>query len=213
MKAVLNRTPFAFNQTCIDYEIGLVLTNFDKKIITLCHKIMVYRQTLLFLVVNKPEYSYKTLVFSSFLHLIDTRTCFLLLDIFFFLIGPVFVELPLDVLYPINEIRANMGLAIRKRKKEITESDLPHVLLPEEARKAGLSAMDFVRNKSDDAPVFLDPKAGSSSNASWVTQQYLKWRVRWLFASAWRDLETTPLPIVIPLHSIGQLNQIKDMLR
>ena len=31
--------------------------------------------------------------------------------------GPVFVEFPIDVLYNIGEIRANMGLGARKRAK------------------------------------------------------------------------------------------------
>jgi hypothetical protein len=31
--------------------------------------------------------------------------------------GPVFVELPIDVLYDIGEIRAAMGLSVRKKVK------------------------------------------------------------------------------------------------
>ena len=33
--------------------------------------------------------------------------------------GPVFVELPLDVLYPINEVRMGMGFLDRKRARDV----------------------------------------------------------------------------------------------
>ena len=67
--------------------------------------------------------------------------------------GPVFVEFPLDVLYPVSEIRASMGLSTRKRKKEVEPADYDRAIVPVEAGDVTPAA--YVESLSGDAPVFL----------------------------------------------------------
>ena len=61
--------------------------------------------------------------------------------------GPVFVEFPLDVLYPVMEVRASLSLTKRMRKEEIkTESQVNSIIVPAEAkRKVGWLALWHLR--------------------------------------------------------------------
>lgn len=44
--------------------------------------------------------------------------------------GPVFVELPIDILYSYLFIASNTGLVVQKSKEQITEQDLPNIIIP-----------------------------------------------------------------------------------
>jgi acetolactate synthase-like protein len=72
--------------------------------------------------------------------------------------GPVFVELPIDVLYPIAEVRSNMGLGVRKRARDIKKDDqaeVSRIILPVEAEARGETRKAFLDAKRSDQPVFL----------------------------------------------------------
>ena len=77
--------------------------------------------------------------------------------------GPVFVELPIDTLYSVQEVRANMGLSARKRRKELDALPQPErdewigrIYLPEEAVARGQSAAAYAASKAADAPATAD---------------------------------------------------------
>lgn len=62
--------------------------------------------------------------------------------------------LPRRPLLPAAEIRASMGLSVRKRKKEVDAKDYGKAIVPVEA--AGVTAEDYVAGLDPDAPVFLN---------------------------------------------------------
>jgi len=108
--------------------------------------------------------------------------------------GPCFVELPIDVLYSIAEISANMGLLERKRARDIGPENLNRVWVPEEATAQGLSVAQFVKTKKPAAPIFLS----TDKDLGLVVGNYLKF-ARWkLFAGAWEPADASPLPVVWP---------------
>lgn len=49
--------------------------------------------------------------------------------------GPVFVELPLDVLYPIGEVLAGMALVQRARLREVGNAPQPHRTAPRQRQR------------------------------------------------------------------------------
>ena len=73
--------------------------------------------------------------------------------------GPVFVELPIDVLYPISEVSANMGLSARKRARDIDPRDdamLARLQVPKDQLDAcGGDKRAFLSTLRPAQPVFL----------------------------------------------------------
>lgn len=154
--------------------------------------------------------------------------------------GPVFVEFPLDVLYPISgttltttttpssttishplpppplsvtEIRASMGMSVRMRRKEIKMEDgmLKRVIVPDEAVHKGLTQRAYVESLGPEKPVFLKAEAGSSKQP-WVVDKYMQYKLSNLFAGAFDKTDVSPLPIRVPLPSSRDLRAASVLL-
>ena len=91
----------------------------------------------------------------------------------------MFVELPIDTLYSVQEVRANMGLSARKRRKELDALPQPErdewigrIYLPEEAVARGQSAAAYAASKAADAPLFFKPEArgGGGWRRGWAME-------------------------------------------
>ncbi len=159
--------------------------------------------------------------------------------------GPVFVELPLDVLYPITEVKAGMGLLDRRRAREVLGSPEleARVVLPEEAKEAGLSVQAYLASKAPSAPVFLEPwasvpssnatitnttSATASGSGNGVPKQYvpppqppflvrtvMQYQLAYLYAGAWsgETEDFSPLPVEIPQPAVADVDAVVAALR
>ena len=132
--------------------------------------------------------------------------------------GPVFVEFPIDTLYPIGEIRANMGLCERKRARDLKSADeatLGRLILPVEATAKGMSAKKYVASKAPMSPVFLEPAKKAGISAKSVVNFYLRWHLNNLFAGAWAnsgEKHFAPLPVTFPVPKSSDVTAVAKML-
>eukprot|EP00750_Incisomonas_marina_P010628 INCI16290.3.p1 GENE.INCI16290.3~~INCI16290.3.p1 ORF type:complete len:539 (-),score=85.25 INCI16290.3:36-1652(-) len=124
--------------------------------------------------------------------------------------GPVFVELPIDVLYPIMETKAGMGLLDRARKKEITgdKSKIKRVLKPAEAGR--ISKTEYVASLAENQPVFLEP---SKNKNSWIADKVVRFSLGRLWGSAFGHDSVAPLPIHVPQATKSEIDQVAQLLR
>lgn len=136
--------------------------------------------------------------------------------------GPVFVELPIDLLYNVFEIEANMALLDRKRVRDAAADPavLANMMLPEDAAKAGLTREAYIKSKGrDDAPIFLRKDPAKLAKAMpWPVQAYLRYRLRDLFAGGFETLSQpatafAPLPVSVPAASSSQVAAVAKLLR
>jgi len=58
--------------------------------------------------------------------------------------------------------------------------------------------------------VFLEKK---QSNQPWIVDQFMKYKIRSLFAGAWQDFDCRPLPVDIPLPSESDVNYVAGLLK
>eukprot|EP00002_Diphylleia_rotans_P008963 TRINITY_DN1896_c0_g1_i1.p1 TRINITY_DN1896_c0_g1~~TRINITY_DN1896_c0_g1_i1.p1 ORF type:complete len:696 (+),score=175.72 TRINITY_DN1896_c0_g1_i1:70-2157(+) len=122
--------------------------------------------------------------------------------------GPVFVEFPLDVLYSIGEVKASMGLARRKRCKELKKEDIKHVIIPEEAK--GLTQEQYIIRKDPESPVFLEPDQSKNPK---VVEMFMKYKLATLFAGAWEPTESGPLPTSVPMPAVTDVKRVAQLLK
>lgn len=122
--------------------------------------------------------------------------------------GPVFVELPIDVLYPIAELRANMGLCTRVRKRDVKPEHLEKLIMPVEARD--MSKEDYVASRRPDQPVFV---AQLPKRLDFVVEKFLRYKLDYLFGGGFEERDVSPLPPVIPMPHSGDLSRAAELLR
>ena len=81
--------------------------------------------------------------------------------------GPVFVELPLDLLYPANEMRAAMNILRRSKASEVLANKAlwSAVSVPVEWSGGPGDVEGFLRSRRDGEPVFLAPEHGKEPSA------------------------------------------------
>ena len=120
--------------------------------------------------------------------------------------GPCFVELPLDVLYPITEAQSGMGLTERKYKKNLEKSDYDKIMVPMEFR----SKEEYLASIGPLEAVFLEKKV---TNQPWVVDQFMKFKLRSLFAGGWEDTEFGPLPLDIPKPSDSDISTTVELIK
>ena len=120
--------------------------------------------------------------------------------------GPVFVELPLDTLYPATEAAAGMGLAERKYRKEVQPADEARVLVPVEYG----DARAYLAAKKPLEAVFLRPAKAAQP---WLVEQYMRYSLRTLHAGAWDDAEFGPLPVTVPRPAPADVDAVAGLLR
>lgn len=124
--------------------------------------------------------------------------------------GPVFVEFPLDVLYPVMEVRASLSLTKRMRKEEVTsEEQVASIILPAEAKRKGLTRKEYLDTRSDLQAVFLAIKPRISP----FVVTYLNFCMRRLFADAFnRKWDFSPLPVSIPQPAASHVRKTMALL-
>ena len=120
--------------------------------------------------------------------------------------GPVFVELPIDILYPLTEAQGGMGLVERKYRKNLEKSDYDRVIVPMEFR----SKEEYLASLAPLEAVFLEK---ASTNQPWIVDQFMKYSVRRIFAGGWDDTEFGPLPVDIPRASEADIATCAEMLK
>jgi len=124
--------------------------------------------------------------------------------------GPVFVELPIDILYPIAELRANMGLCTRIRRRELSKAeDIKQLILPVESADKGVDA--YLASRRPDQPVFVDrvPR-----KLDFIVERFLRYKLNYLFGGGFdREHDVTPLPVSIPMPQSGDLSAATELLR
>eukprot|EP00941_MAST-03F_sp_MAST-3F-sp1_P003898 g3898.t1 len=148
--------------------------------------------------------------------------------------GPVFVELPIDTLYPVGELRANMGLSQRIRAREADAPDvkpdvLSRVILPVEAVARSEDVKTYVKRKNKThplTPIFLH-RAVDSKKQPFVVEAYLQYSLRRLYcgafdwdkhASAGKTCDDvkhsyfTPLPVSVPMPKDSAVSATKEAL-
>jgi acetolactate synthase-like protein len=89
--------------------------------------------------------------------------------------GPVFVECPIDLLYSIQEVRANMGLSRRVLAKNLAIKEATSCYIPDNK-----SLDSYLRSRTGSQPVFLRTKP----RLPWWLALYMKFKLRWLFGNA-----------------------------
>lgn len=124
----------------------------------------------------------------------------------------MFVELPIDTLYPVSEVRANMGLSKRQRREQVNPEDaetVGKVILPEEAVAANMSKKAWVLSRKPDQPVFLKEK----TKMPWFVEMYLQFCLRRMFGGAFnKQPDVSPLPVRIPMPSGSQVRRAAKMV-
>jgi acetolactate synthase-like protein len=129
--------------------------------------------------------------------------------------GPVFVELPLDVLYCPLDIMVEMGWFERTRRGRLTDKNKKQVVVPEEALNQGLDRDQYLDTLRLDSTVFLR-KTTPNANPLYV-QAYLGIKLKYVHGNTpvmdLKAVDCTPLPVHLPLPQVKEINQTKELLR
>jgi acetolactate synthase-like protein len=141
--------------------------------------------------------------------------------------GPVFVELPIDILYSYLFIASNAGLVEQTRKDKLLPEDMPRVIIPSEFKGKKLTTKGYLETLWANAPVFLSSKekgtkdgtvlgavsGGSGSSLSgWITEKVLQSYLRWQFADGLKVRDMSPLPIDFPISPPEDVEKCGSLL-
>jgi len=120
--------------------------------------------------------------------------------------GPVFVELPLDLLFPYLFIASEAGLYKAIPRSELIDGDVRKVVVPVEdpLRDIPKSREVYLASLKPSDTVFLRP-----DNPNYLTQAYFRYR----YADARRTVDVSPLPVHIPLSSAKDVQFAAGCLR
>jgi len=126
--------------------------------------------------------------------------------------GPVFVELPLDVLYPVLETLPQAGTHSRLRARDITDQHLPKVVVPREATAQGMDPKAFVKSKGPEAPIFVElPPEKQGPLAMRMAFKAFSSR---LHAGAHdRNYDFSPLQVTYPRPQTADVSKVAEMIR
>lgn len=119
--------------------------------------------------------------------------------------GPVFVELPLDILYPYLFLMAEMGLYKRIKRSEVTDAVKQRVVVPVEHLPK--STDQYLEALSSEESVYLR-KEGTDTVGNRVVRANFRYR----FAGGRLPVDVSPLPLKIPKSSESDLNVAARML-
>ena len=106
--------------------------------------------------------------------------------------GPVFLECPIDLLYSIQEVRANMGLSQRVLAKNIVkskDSEVSSEVSLEVSSEVSCYVPDnqdkttYLKNRTGNQPVFLKIKP----RLPWWLSWYMQAQLKWLFGNAFAE--------------------------
>lgn len=126
-----------------------------------------------------------------------------------------------DVLHPVTELNAGMGLALRKRAREITTPSLKRALMVPKEFNGGSAGKDgsveraeaYLGTMRPTQPAFVDPEVLRSMPKSqlekdgvgkipppppFVVRAYSKFKRATLFTDAWKAADLDPLPVTFP---------------
>lgn len=125
--------------------------------------------------------------------------------------GPVFVEFPIDTLYPVDAVLQAYGIpmpaaaaaAIAERQKKEGGKD---------ERKKTEGGKDDVEEKTTDEKKAKKKKKKKGGIVSMVTGMYLNHHVRRLFSGAWDHTDCSPLPYSVQRATESQVEAAVRML-
>eukprot|EP00746_Dinoflagellata_sp_MGD_P003273 gnl/MRDRNA2_/MRDRNA2_106362_c0_seq1.p1 gnl/MRDRNA2_/MRDRNA2_106362_c0~~gnl/MRDRNA2_/MRDRNA2_106362_c0_seq1.p1 ORF type:complete len:705 (+),score=130.74 gnl/MRDRNA2_/MRDRNA2_106362_c0_seq1:66-2117(+) len=124
--------------------------------------------------------------------------------------GPVFLELPIDILYNVFEAQAGAGMIARRTRKALTTEEVNKVIVPEE--KKGMTSAAYVESLAPDAPCFLP--GGANKKVPAVARAYIDYKIKDIFADVNFDgFDFSPLPLDVPVMSPGDFGKCLDMLQ
>jgi len=121
--------------------------------------------------------------------------------------GPVFVELPLDILYSFLFLAANVGLYNSVKRFELNEADHPRVVVPTESRDK--SKDEYLAALKPTDSVYLIPQ----KQIAGAVRAALQLNFRYRFAGARQQVDVSPLPLSIPLCPQRDLETTAGFLR
>ena len=107
--------------------------------------------------------------------------------------GPVFLETPIDLLYSVYEVQANMGLLQRKLAKNLKPEEHSLVSVPDD-----FNSDEFISSRVNNQPVFLKVKP----KMPWWLTLYMRMQVKWLFGNAFN--QTVSLSIKQPKPTLNR---------
>ena len=129
--------------------------------------------------------------------------------------GPVFIELPLDVLYCPLDIMVEMGWFERTRRGRLTDADKKNVVIPEEALQMNYQLDQYLNSLREDSTVFLR-KETPNSNPLYV-QAYLGIKLKYVHGNTpimdLTKLDFSPLPVHIPLPKQSEIEKTINLLK
>ena len=124
--------------------------------------------------------------------------------------GPCFVELPLDVLYPITEAAGGMSLCERKYKRDVAPEDKPRVIVPEDPEYKGMNVDQYLGVLGEREAVFLEPPPNKRQH--FAIETFMRFKLRSLHAGAWDDTEFGPLPVEYPRPVPSDVQAVSALL-
>jgi len=133
--------------------------------------------------------------------------------------GPVFIEMPIDVLYCVGEVSAAMGLGQCLRKKALNpnSAEYTRVMVPYEFKQREVALRydpalirAYLDTQTAEQPIFINaPK----KRLPWFLRAYLSYQMRLLFAGAFsRSYKFGPITIEPLAPSKSDINKIIALL-
>lgn len=124
--------------------------------------------------------------------------------------GPVFLELPIDILYNVFEAQAGAGMIARRTKKALTVEEVKKVIVPVE--KSGTQPEAYVEGLAPDAPCFL--AGGANTKVPAVARAYIEYKIKDIFADVqYEGCDFSPLPVDIPKISQGGFDKCLELMQ
>jgi len=121
--------------------------------------------------------------------------------------GPVFVELPLDILYSYMFIASNAGLYKQLNAADLKEQEKSRVVVPRE--HASLSREQFISSRKPKDLVYLKPATQPNALFYYGANAMLRHR----FAEARVTPDFSPLPVNVPLCPQRDIAKAASFLR
>jgi len=110
--------------------------------------------------------------------------------------GPVFVEIPIDLLYSIQEVRANMGLSKRILAKNLPEDKTINWYVPDKQ-----DPDTYLKSRTGSQPVFLK----ITPRLPWLLKIYMQIQLHWIFGNAFVE---NPIIKLSPPKTQSYLKQV-----
>jgi len=126
--------------------------------------------------------------------------------------GPVYVELPLDILYSVKEFRSGAGLSTSRKVRDLKAEEHGSVIIPQELRTTGSREEDlkaYVNSLLQNQSVELNTVA---KQMPWVITQYMRYKVYDIYNQGFAETEFGPLPVEVPTPTKAEIDVALNLL-